>query len=369
MNKSTEVVNKDFDFDNEISLYDVIQKSKEYFKEFRRNWLLVIVFCAAFVGWYINKSLNTPSTYKASLTFMVDDEKSSGIGGIGAVLGNFGLGGSESNLDKVLALSKSMRIIRSAFFTKVKINGDEDFIANHIINYEKLREKAWAVADPTIGNILLNDFVFKNDSFPVFSRKENAALKKLFLLMLGESQNGIFSSSLDKKSGIMSLDAVTQSEELSIQLVKAIYTQLSDFYILSSVNKETQTYEILRQKSDSIKALLSGTEFAAAKFKDKNNALLLNSDQLPSERYARNKALYGMIYGESIKNLEIADFALKTQTPYIQILDEPIPPIKANRYGLFKALFTGLVLGLITSLIFISVRFTIQEALRKGQNR
>jgi hypothetical protein len=215
----------------------------------------------------------------------------------------------------------------------------------------------------------LNDFVFKNDSFPVFSRKENAALKKLFLLMLGESQNGIFSSSLDKKSGIMSLDAVTQSEELSIQLVKAIYTQLSDFYILSSVNKETQTYEILRQKSDSIKALLSGTEFAAAKFKDKNNALLLNSDQLPSERYARNKALYGMIYGESIKNLEIADFALKTQTPYIQILDEPIPPIKANRYGLFKALFTGLVLGLITSLIFISVRFTIQEALRKGQNR
>ena len=43
--------------------------------------------------------------------------------------------------------------------------------------------------------------------------------------------------------------------------------------------------------------------------------LIRNEYQLPTERFTRNKALYGLMYGETVKNLELADFALKSNTP------------------------------------------------------
>jgi hypothetical protein len=360
-------VDEKFDFDNEMSFAEIVEVIKAYLSEMKRKWWVFFLLSLPFVGLEAYKAVNTPVTYKAALTFMVDDEKVGGVGGITAILGNFGFGDSESNLDKVIYLAKSMRIIREALFTKTVIEGKNDYIANHIIVYQSLHSKEWKSADKTLGNVLLNNFLFTKSDLSGFSTIENAALKKLYVLLIGGDESaGIYNVSLDKKSGVMTLNVETRSELLSLEITKAIYEQLSLFYISSSIKKETQTYEVLREKSDSIKGLLSSTEYAAATFKDRNNMLLLNTDQLPSERYTRNKNLYSLMYGESIKNLELADFALKTKTPYIQVIDEPIAPLKARRYSLLKAVVVGAAIGVIISLLFIIINKFIKDALSKG---
>jgi uncharacterized protein involved in exopolysaccharide biosynthesis len=84
---------------------------------------------------------------------------------------------------------------------------------------------------------------------------------------------------------------------------------------------------------------------------------------LPSERFARNKGMYTLIYGESVKNLELADFALKNKIPYVQAIDMPIPPLAGVGYGKKKALGLGLGLGLFIGVVFVAGRKLIFDQL------
>lgn len=350
--------------DDEITLKELILKVKEYYAEVKRKWWVLVLFCIPFLSWQLYKAFTTPITYKASLTFMVDDEKAAGMGGIGAILGNFGLGDSKSNLDKVLALSKSMHIISNALFEKSKIDGKVDYLANHLILCENLHQTIWSNAPNSNKPIFLQEFIFSNDSISSFSRQENAALKSLYEYLIGgEKSKGVFSSEFDKKSGILTLTVFTQSEELTIELLKVIYDKLGSYFISSSIERGQITHKILQEKADSIKSLLNGTEYQAARFKDMNNMLLRNTDQLPLERHARNKALYSLMYAEAIKNLELADFSLKSNTPFIQLLDEPIPPIEGIKHSKLKAIAIGLIVGLLIGTVFITALYIYKNTI------
>ncbi|MCB0530489.1 MAG: hypothetical protein KDC65_18550, partial [Saprospiraceae bacterium] len=119
--------------------------------------------------------------------------------------------------------------------------------------------------------------------------------------------------------------------------------------------------EIIRAKADSLRRLLIGTEYRAAQFKEQNNYLLRPTDQLPNERLARDKNMYALMYGESLKNLELADFALRNKVPYVQPIDLPIPPLTGTPYGKKKALGLGLGLGLVLGSLFVIGRKMIRD--------
>ena len=60
------------------------------------------------------------------------------------------------------------------------------------------------------------------------------------------------------------------------------------------------------------------------------------------------------MYGESLKNLEIADFSLRNRTPFVQIIDEPIAPITPSVKSKLSAIFIGGILG-----VFLSVSYFV----------
>jgi hypothetical protein len=349
--------------EEEMTLKDLIGKISDYAAEIKRSWKLVVLIGVPFLVWQGYVYYNTPVKYPASLTFMVNEEEGGGLSSISGLLGSFGLGApGENNYERILYLAKSERILREALLTKVVIEGQNDYLANHFIKIHKVQEKKWSKS--TNGEApLLKDFLFTKDSFERFDRKELTALKSLYGLLVGSKDNkSVFSTGLNEDTGIMTLSMDGQSEELSITFLETLFYKLSNFYVEKTIEKNKETFNIIRQKVDSIRALMAGTEYQSALFEDKNKSLLLGVDQVPRQRFTRDKQILMIMYGEAIKNQELADFALKSKTPYIQPIDMPGAPIKGIPPSKKTALLMGLCLGILLGSVVIITRKAIVDS-------
>ena len=346
--------------DGEITLQDVILKVKEYYTVLLSRWMILLFVILVFTSYFGYKAWIKPIYYQAKLTFMLNEDE--GGGGISSILGQFGglLGGGNGDyqLDKILEIARSRRIISSALFEKANLNGRDDYYANHVINTQKLHRK-WKK------DKLLQNFQFTNADQSKFSIQENKALLALYAEFIGGEgvDRPIFGATLNEDTGIMTLSAATSDEMLSIYLLNTLYRKVSEFYISKSTERESQTLAILIQKRDSIGRALYNNDYTTANFEDQNMGILLQQDKVPVKRYQRNNQILSGVYAESIKNVELAEFALKTNTPFLTQLDVPIAPIKPGPRGRAKALITGFVLGLSLGALFIIGFKTIKEIL------
>ncbi|MEY4902687.1 MAG: hypothetical protein RLZZ292_502 [Bacteroidota bacterium] len=345
---------------DEITLKELIVKVKEYFQEVKRNWFLVGIFCTLGVAALLYKYFTDPVEYKATMTFMVNSpEGGSGMAGAASILSSLGMGGAEKdNLDKILAMSKSMRIINETVLTKAKVDGEYDFLANHLIKRYEYHTKAWK-KDPD-----LKDFLFKRSNTDSFSLIERKAIKAIFAQVAGsEKVEGLMSNSQSRQTQIMTMNVTTTSDELSVALTRALFETLSAFYIDKATQREKETFRLVKTKADSIKRALNGSDYAAAKFEDTHRGLFMETVKVPNRQLGRDVGRLTMMYGEAIKNLEMSDFALKNRTPYVQPIDEPFSPIKAADRSWKRAIIIGLALGGILGSLYVIIRKLLRESL------
>jgi hypothetical protein len=342
--------------EGEITLKQLIFTIREYFVEVLRNWKIVLLFVFPFLAYQCYLRFTKAPDYSALITFMVNDTKGSSISGM---LGQFGglIGTDDNKLDKILELGKSRRTLADAIFTKATIDGKEDYFANHLIRLHGLH-KQWE------RDTMLRDFVFTKTNEAQFSIKENLALRNLHKLLIGsESTDPIFTTSANKKTGIMAFNLKTKSPELSISLLKQIFASLSNFYIESTIRKEKDSWQVLVDKRDSIARVLNYNDVSSARHDDQNNSLLFQVDKVPAKRYSRNNLVLTSLYGEIVKNTELAEFALKTATPYITAIDEPIPPIRPAFKGKLSDMIIYSILGAVVGIFYILARYIYRKAI------
>ena len=73
------------------------------------------------------------------------------------------------------------------------------------------------------------------------------------------------------------------------------------------------------------------------------------------------------LYGEVLKNTELAEFALKTATPFITAIDEPIPPIKAVKYGRLLDIANYTAIGFVLGILFVCVRYAVRSIMKEQE--
>lgn len=346
---------------DEITLRELVLELREYWVEIRRNWMTVTLIALPFVVYFAYRAFTKPVTYTAQLTFMLNEDK--GGGGIASMLGQFGglLGSSEVGyqLEKILEIARARRIIASAFFEKCNLNGQEDFYANHVIRVQHLHDK-WK-KDST-----LTGFLFTQGNPAIFNRTENKALLALYGEMIGDEgvEHAMFGTSLNNDTGIMTLSLNSRNETLAIDILLTLYKNVSAFYIEKSIQRESETFEILAQKRDSLARVLNSNDYAAAAFDEKSRGLLQETQKVPSTRYRRNTQILSLMYSEALKNAEFAEFALKNSTPFLSLIDVPIPPIKPDPQGRAMSVATGILLGIILGTLFIVGRKAFRQAMQ-----
>jgi hypothetical protein len=335
--------------DEEFSLKEVIVNIQDYIIYFWKNKWYILLAAVLGVGLFFLQFMNNENTYSAELTYMVNEDNSSSGGGIGTILGQFGLGvgKSEHNLDKIVELSRSLRIIRPVLFDSIAIDGKVDNMANHLIAAYDYHERWEDKLEPDMRGL-----TFTHTNFDDFRDSENIALNILYLKLIGDPMNdkkGLISADYAQETGILKFSAETVSERLSAALPKMLYEKISTFYIGKSTEKQRQTYNKLNEKVDSIKSVLNQTEYRLSRLVDRSAGVFLQENSLEKNRLAREVQGLTIIYSEVLKNKETSAFVLSNGTPFFQVIDQPILPIPVNPRSVMKAVILGGLLGSVLS--------------------
>lgn len=345
---------------DKIILKELFESIKEYFDEIIKNWILIIILALPMSFYMMYKVYKTPITYPATLTFMMN-ENEGGSGGISGLINSFGFGGggNDYNLEKMLALLISRNVIQQALFENIEHKGKEDFLVNHIIDDYNYHEK-WKE------NEQFKNFKFKNSEIDSFSRIENSVLKQIYGKIKGNGEStGILTSSIDNKTGIISIKTKTFSEEMSINLAEVLFSKLEKFYVDKAIEGQQSTFDLIKSKVDSIREALNYTQYSLLKKMDTDRNLSLRQYQAEEYKLQRELQALASAYAEAIKNQETADFALRSKKPFIQVIDFPIPPIPAvNSAGTyFRNFIMGSLLGGFLGAIFIIGRKFYRDSL------
>lgn len=359
---------------DEITLKEVILKVANYFKIVVSNWKWLLL-CGVIIGSILAiQAVMTPVHYQEKLTFMMDDSGGDtsipGLELLGDLFG--GSGGSGDNLDKILKLFESKKIINNTLFDSVRIDGKSDFLANHFLDkytikylVEQYRRYGFYYS-PKWPKALIdnNDFRFSHGSLDTFTDEENLMLRIVYERINGTT-GGLLKkrlySDMDPNSGIMTLNMSSEHPELTLGILNNIYEELSNFFVEKATEKQTKTYNIMRAKRDSVITQLKSMEYQLANFKDTNRNLVTVKGYLKQLRLEREVAILNVMYAEVIKQLEATDFALKNKTPVVQIIDLPRTPIQPTIESWKRAFMFGLIVGAILCSVVLVIRAIIKE--------
>lgn len=281
------------------------------------------------------------------------------MSGVGAILGQFGLGGGggKYNYEKIISIGLSNRILSQVIYDTTTIGNSQDLIGNHIIKIYEI-DKIWDE------DTVLKGFYFSNSTKSNY--KSNLALSVVINRLRGDPKdpkaNKICSIGFNEESTIMDIQCNTLNEDLSVAIASSWYNKLSNFYIQKSIERQVKTYETLREKADSIYRLLSGSESSLARSSDLLG-LVKSTDYLPKARSTRNIQMYSTIYAEIIKNKETAEFILKSETPFFQVIDQPFKPIDKQKMSTLVQLIIGGIIGGVVSIIFILISSILKKTL------
>lgn len=353
--------------ESEITFKQIFETVKEFFFEVIKKWYFVIFCCILTTIYFIYKHINHIEVFEAELTFMVnEDESSKGFNGIGSVLGTFGLGrsGGNYNLDKILALLNTRKILQNAMFEKVTFEGKNDFLANHFIDVQDL-ESEWAEYKGKDG-VSLKNFKFKQEDTSVFNLSENTVLKFILNKIVGDeirSIDPLLNSYFREETGIINLIFKSRSEEFSILFLKTVYENLSEFYIEKSIEKQQKSFNIVSAKTDSLNTELRNKEFELANHIDRNRGLFNRRDQLTQARLEIKVKMLSTAYAKVVEQREIAEYALNDRTPVFQVIDYPIEPIIPIRSSLIIKIILGLFFGTFLAVSLIVGRKLFRDAL------
>jgi hypothetical protein len=340
---------------DDLTLRDLVLASRRFYHDALRHWWVYAIAFLLIGGLLSYRAWSAAETYPARLTFMVNEDDGNPLG-VGGVLGQLGLGRriqGRFNLDKITELARSRKIISAVLLSP---SGD-DFIGNRLIEEYRL-DDSWKELEPG-----MEEFRFTRDSVQAFNDYERTALLSLYgLLAGGEENEGLVQVSYNDLSGILSIKCKTTNEVLSIDIAQHLFAELSEFYVDQAIERQLKTYELVRNKVDSIQRELNRADVALAVFNDASTGMWSRLDLLKRDQLQREIIKLSSMQAEAVKNMEYAEFSLKNARPVIQELDIPISPIRPEKPSLLKAL----VIGALIAGILVSAYLVIRKALREA---
>jgi hypothetical protein len=350
--------------DSGMSFRELVYLIKEYVKYFLRKSAYIILFGFLLSSVFVYLEWKEQMTYHAKLTFMVNEDDGGSIGGVGAILGQFGLGstgGSEYNLDKIVQLGYSYKIIEEVLLDSILVGDAKDLVANHIIKIYDYHDK-WKDSKRQE----LHGFYFKSNKKKGFEGTDFLALDMLYGRVVGDPEKGVTglaSIGYTESTGILKISTNALSEDLSLELTKIIYKYLSKFYIDKSTEKQRETLKQLEAISDSVSIELRSLEYKIALYQDQSAGVFRQSDRVKSSRMQRDIQVLSIMYGEAVKNKETARFVLANSTPFFQTIDLPHMPLALRSKSYFKQAVIGGIFGVFMGVVLFGFSKVYRDAM------
>ena len=342
---------------DEISLKELIQKLQEWIVYLKMQWKLILGIAAigGILG-FAYASFQKP-TYLATTTFVLEEDKGSGSGGLGGALGlasSFGLdlgggGGGLFSSTNIIELMKSRFVVEKTLLNSVQVagKGKEISLADFYIQINKLKED-WA-KNPALVNI---NFPVDSDR-SIFSLQQDSILQTISEEL---KENNLTIVQKDKKITIISLTVKTENELFSKLFCEQLLKETSDFYIETKSKKSRLNVDVLQHQADSIRAELNsaitGVQVESDNVYNLNPAFNVKSS--PSRRKQVDVQANTAILTQLVAQLELSKVSLRKETPLVQLIDRPILPLQKEELGRLKSfLFGGFLAGFLMVLYLV----------------
>jgi uncharacterized protein involved in exopolysaccharide biosynthesis len=338
---------------DEISLKELIQKIQEWIAYLKTQWKLIIgiTVLGGILGFVYASFQKT--TYQATITFVLEEDK--GSGGAMSLASSFGFdlgsgGGGMFTSSNITELMKSRLVIEKTLLNPVQVAGKEISLADYYIHINKLKE-GWS-KDPELANI----------SFPVNADRANFSLEQdsiLYIISTSLTKNNLSIVQKDKKVSIITLTIKTENELFSKLFCEQLLNETSNFYIETKSKKSRLNVDVLQKQADSIRAELYGaiTGVAAASDNVYNLNPAFNVKRTPSTRRQVDVQANTAILTQLVAQLELSKVSLRKETPLVQIIDTPILPLEKEKIGRKKPmLLGGFLAGFFTISFLVSRR-------------
>jgi uncharacterized protein involved in exopolysaccharide biosynthesis len=342
---------------DEVSLKELVMKIKDWVAYLKSKIIIIVLFglIGGILG-YTYAYFQKP-TYKATLTFALEDDKASG-GELGSAMGlasSLGVdmgssGGGAFAGSNLIELMKSRLLVEKTLLDTISINSETITMAEYYIRNNKLREK-WSK------NPKLNGVQFlPNADRAKFTLIQDSILQNIFIALSSPSSLSI--KQKDKKVSITTIEVVNENENFAKLFCENLIKETSKFYIETKSKKSRLNVEILQKQTDSIRGELNGAITSVAVETDNvfNLNPALNVRATPGKRRLVDVQANTAILTQLIAQLELAKVNLRKETPLIQIIDQPIFPLEKIRTGKLKSLVLGGFLGGFMIILFLAFR-------------
>ncbi len=349
-------INQDTSFNEEISLKELIIKIKEWVAYLKSKWKIIIL--SGIIGGLIGLTIAffEKPTYKATLTFAMEEDKG-GAGGLSGALGlasSFGIdlggagGGGAFAASNLTELMKSRLIVEKVLLSPILFNGKRISIAEYYIQFNNLRKK-WD-KKPALKNLRF----LPNSDRSKFSLQQDSILQKIHKSLIDKDHLSI--KQIDKKVTILSIDVISEDEIFSKIFCESLAKETSDFYIETKSKKARINTDVLQKQVDSVRYELNGAITGVAVEADNvyNLNPAFNVRGAASKKKQIDVQANTAILTNLVVQLELAKITLRKETPLIQLIDRPILPLTVEKFGkLWSMIFGGFLAGFLTVLYLV----------------
>lgn len=326
-----------------------------------RNWKWMVAF--GVVGGILGFSYASIKKikYKSHLSFLINENESSPVN-LSSLAGLAGLGAMNTggvNEDKLMFLTTSRYIIGSSLLKTVATpDGKKEVIGNQFIRVYRLNK---IFAKDTLFNHFKGFYHTSIDSLNSAENKATDIIVKLItdaklLKIEGKKKTGLVS----QNAGIVTIDFTCPDETLAKVFVDELYEVLSTHYINKTIQRHLRNYQLISHRADSLKWILTDKENIGASVYDQNLNVARMKARVKLERTRKDLEMLNLMYGEVLKNLEIAKFNLENQTPVLQLVDTPTFPLPIEVASKIVYTIVGIIALTLAGYCFLLVRHFIR---------
>ncbi|KHJ39119.1 capsule polysaccharide export protein [Pedobacter glucosidilyticus] len=337
--------------EDEISLKELILKLKEWYLYLLSKWKTILI--AGILGGALGLAyayMKKP-VYTATTTFVLEEGESGG--GLGAYAGlasmvGIDLGGGGGGIfkgDNILELYKSRKMIQETLLSQDTFEGKQQLLIDRYVKFNELRE-SWK-EKPELANLKFSADV------KGYNRLRDSVMGKIVETI---NKTILSVSKLDKKLSIIKVDVVAKDELFSKSFADNIVAKVNQFYVETKTKKSIENVAILQYQTDSVRRVLNNSIGGVASEIDANP----NSNpafqrlRVGSQTRQVDVQAAGAVYQELVKNLELSKITLRKERPLIQVIDEPVLPLKMDKVGKIKGVVLGgIIFGFLTVLFFL----------------
>lgn len=341
---------------DEITFREIVIKVRAYLTYLKTKWKIIaaITLVGGLIGFGLSYMKKT--SYSATLSFALEDEKVGSGGGIiglasqlGFDAGSGSAGGAFSG-GNLVELMKSRSLIQKALLKPIA-EGKEISLADYYVSHN-----IGGLKDKWKKNSALHNVRFAvNADERKFTLEQNLVIKAIYNHILSKI---LTVGQKDKKSSITYIDVKAEDELFAKVFTETIANVVSDFYVETKSKKSQLNLAILQKQTDSMRAELNSSMLGVAAANDNTFNLnpALNIKRFPSSRRQVDVQANIAMLTQLVQNLEIAKVSLRKETPLIQVIDVPVLPLTQEGGNPLRSFLTDAIIAFFLSVFFLVAR-------------